>query len=360
MRGFWIFWGIDWKLLAPVAVLIVLSLTTLSSINVIFLKSQLLFLFLSAVAFLFFSQVNYQMLKFYRLPFYIVSLIMLIMILFVGVQIRGATRWFDVIGIRVQLSEVLKPFLLLSFSSFLAQEGRSLKTFGLTLVFLAPLTILIFLQPDLGNALVFVATVMFVLVVFGFPLLWFFLTFLLFVGLLPLAWRLLHAYQRERILTFLYPAKDPLGTSYNALQSIITVGSGMLLGKGFLETTQSSLRFLPERHSDFIFAALSEGLGFVGAFLVCACFAFLFYRMYRIFYQAEDMFGKVFALSAFCLTFIQVFLNIGMNIGIVPVVGIALPFMSYGGSSLLANFILLGLLSSIQKVARQERVLEIR
>lgn len=352
--------SIDWSLIMPVFILVALSLATLSSINVSYLKNQLLFLGIAIFAFFFFSQLNYAVLRFYALPIYIASILILVLILFFGVESRGAVRWFELLGISVQFSEILKPALIISLATYLSKHSLSLKTMVGLLILLFPLVFLIFLQPDFGNAVIYTLTLLLTLIGVGFPLLWFGTGFVLLTILFPLLWRLLQDYQKARLLSFLNPAKDPLGTSYNAIQSVIAVGSGMILGKGFSEATQSGLRFLPERHSDFIFATLSEGLGFVGAILVFGAFAYLLFRVYTIFLTTEDTFGKIIALSSFSLLLTHVFLNLGMNVGFVPVVGITLPFTSYGGSSLLSNFILLGLLSSITNRSSQREVLAIR
>jgi rod shape determining protein RodA len=177
---------------------------------------------------------------------------------------------------------------------------------------------------------------------------------------IPLIWPHLHDYQQQRIITFLNPTADPLGTSYNSMQAIIAVGSGSFFGKGWFQGTQSSLLFLPERHTDFIFATLSEGLGFIGAAFVVLTFGFLCYRVYLIFRDAQDRFTQVFAASFFSLLIVQGFMNIGMNVGLLPIVGVTLPFVSFGGNSLLSNFIFLGILSTMSISQKHKNVLEIK
>jgi rod shape determining protein RodA len=216
------------------------------------------------------------------------------------------------------------------------------------------------LQPDLGDTLIYIGVVFFTLIYVGYPLRYFILSFLPFLFAFPFFWNFLHDYQKQRILTFLNPGNDPLGTSYNAIQSVIAVGSGMFLGKGLGQGTQSGLRFLPERQTDFIFASISEQLGFIGAVILLAAFAFLIYRIYKIFLTADDEFVKIFSVITFFSFSLQIFINIGMNIGIIPIVGVTLPFVSYGGSSLLSNFIFLGLLSSVSGFSKDTEVLEIR
>ena len=353
------FSSIDWFLMIPVAILLVFSLATLFSINQEIFKSQLLFTVISLGVFLFLTQLNPSVLRYYSLPIYITSLILLSTVLVFGSESRGSVRWFEFLGFGIQFSELLKPFLALALASFLPSlRDYSFKSFLSVLVFLSPLVILIFLQPDLGNALIYVFVTIGILIIFGFPYKWFFAGFLIWLATLPLFWLVLHDYQRQRVLTFINPGRDPLDTSYNAIQAVIAVGSGMILGKGLGQGTQAGLRFLPEQHTDFIFATISEELGFIGALAVIICFAVIFYRLYLIIKNSEEKFSKIFSIIVFLILFVHFFINVGMNIGIVPIVGVTLPFVSYGGSSLLSNLILLGLLFAVNKKSRRE-VLEI-
>ena len=351
---------IDWGLLAPALVLVTLSLTTLFSIDIPLFKSQLAFFVIGIFAFLFFSQTNYKTIKIYSVPLYLISIILLSIVLIVGTETRGSVRWLEFLGFRVQFSEILKPFLAISLSSYLSfRNNYSFRTAFLTICFMMPIFFLVFLQPDLGNALTYFATCVLTLIIFGFPLRFFFAGLIFIAGISPVFWKFLHDYQKARIVTYL-SSNDPLGLSYNAIQSVIAVGSGMLIGRGLGLGTQSSLRFLPERHTDFIFATISETLGMVGAILVVLTFAFLLYRIFTIISNQEDLFGKIFSIVAFSLIFLQFFINTGMNIGILPIVGITLPFVSYGGSSLLSGFILLGILSAINSGQSSKKVLEIK
>jgi rod shape determining protein RodA len=352
---------IDWWLIAPALILVTISLTTLLSINFSYFQAQFISLCVALLAFLFFSRINLEFLKQLTIPIYIGSLILLGIIFIIGFESRGATRWINILGTSVQFSEIIKPFLAVAFAAFLANTRHSKpKTFLLTLVLLVPIFSLIALQPDLGSGLIFAFVGLFVLLVTGFPLYLFGLSMLPLLLASPVIWTLLHEYQRQRILTLLHPSLDPLGTSYNSIQAIIAVGSGTFFGKGWFQGTQSSLRFLPERHTDFIFATLAEGIGFIGACVVVLTFAFLCYRVYLIFRDAEDQFSRIFAATAFGFFLIQGAVNIGMNVGYLPVVGVTLPFVSFGGNSLVANFIFLGILSAISSSQKRERVLEIR
>ena len=354
------FGNVDWGLIAPVFVLVALSLATIFSIDIALFKNQLIFLSLSILVFLFFSQADYKIIQHYSLPIYVISIILLLLVLGFGFESRGAARWFEIFGFRVQFSELIKPFLAIALSSFLTnKENYSLRFSFLSICFMLPIASLIFFQPDLGNALIYIFVTFLTLIFFGFPLRLFFVSVVLFIASLPIVWGFLHQYQKQRILTFLHP-KDPLGSSYNAIQSSIAIGAGMLVGRGFGQGTQSALEFLPERHTDFIFATLAEELGFIGAVVVLLCFAFILCRIFLIFSRSEDPFCKLFCVVAFFLILSQFFINIAMNSGFLPIVGISLPFVSYGGSSLLSNFILLGLISSIGRNVVSRKVLEIK
>lgn len=355
------YFRIDWLLLAPVLVLVIISLVTLFSVNPAFFRSQLLSLCIAIIAFLVFSRINIDFLKQFTLPIYLISLGLLAVLFIIGIESRGAVRWIDIFGVRLQFSEVLKPFLAIAFASFLADSGFSKqKTFLLSLLFMSPVALLITLQPDLGSGLIYAFVAIFTLLVVGYSLWWFALLALPVLIASPFVWMLLHDYQKQRVMTFLNPTADPLGTSYNSIQAIIAVGSGTFFGKGWLQGTQSTLRFLPEKHTDFIFATISEGLGFVGATFLVLTFAFLCYRVYIVYQNSHDTFTKIFAVSVFGFFLIQGFVNIGMNVGYLPIVGVTLPFVSFGGSSLLSNFIFLGILSGMSVDQKKKHVLEIR
>lgn len=353
--------SLDWNLLIPVFILLIISLVTLGSLNRLFFSYQLALFILSFIIFIFFTQTDLRILKIYQKFFYIFSLIILGLVLILGIESRGAVRWIEFLGFRLQFSEFLKPFLAISLAAYLSGiERLNFRNFANVFIFLTPLFFLIFLQPDLGNAVIYFLVVLMTIFYAGFSIKYFIFSALPFLITFPLLWKLLHEYQKQRILTFLNPSSDPLGKSYNIIQSIIAVGSGMLIGKGIGQGTQSGLRFLPERQTDFIFATISEQLGLIGVIIVLVCFALILYRILQIFFNSDDKFIKFFCAITFFIFLIQIFVNIGMNLGILPIVGVTLPFVSYGGSSLLSNFIFLGLLCSIGKDATKNRVLEIK
>lgn len=353
---------LDWKLILPIAFLVLISLIILLSLSPLFFQSQLVSVFIGFLFLLFFASLDYRMLKYLMTPFYVGSILVLIAIIFLGVEARGATRWVEFLGLRIQFSEIVKPFLLLSLSSWLVKhdDRLTLSLFIKTFFLIIPVFLLIFWEPDLGNALVYMGTSFLLLFYFGFPIRYFLTMFVIGVLSFPVLWFFLHNYQKARILTFINPRIDPQGSSYNAIQALIAVGSGEFFGRGLGLGTQSQLRFLPERHTDFIFAALSEELGFVGAFAVIVIFTIILYRVFIISRKSQDLFGEVFASAVFFLLLVQGFMNIGMNLGVVPVAGVTLPFLSFGGSSFVSNCIIIGILCSIARSLKKGEVLEIR
>lgn len=353
--------GIDWWLLAPVAVLLIISLVTLLSLNKSLFFSQFFTMAVGIVAFFFFSRIRVETLQRLTVPIYFVSIVLLFIVLVIGFESHGAVRWISIGGFPIQFSEVLKPFLSLALASYLSKNPtRSLRSLITIFILLAPIFGLIAFQPDLGNALIYAGVVLLVLITYGYSLKWFGLMAVPFILVSPIVWNMLHDYQQKRLLTFINPTSDPLGASYNVIQAMIAVGSGMFLGKGLSQGTQSGLRFLPERHTDFIFATLSEGLGFVGAIIVLIAFVILCIRIYIIFNQLDNNFAKIYASIVFAFFLIQFFVNIGMNVALLPVVGVTLPFVSFGGNSLLSNFIFLGILSAMLTTYARHSVLEIK
>lgn len=353
--------GIDWWLLTPVIVLLSISLVTLLSLNKGLFFNQVFTLCIGIVGFYIISRLRIETLQQLALPIYLISLVLLFIVLIIGFESHGAVRWISLFGFPIQFSEVLKPFLALAFASHLSiVDKSSFRSFLMILLLLVPVFLLIAFQPDLGNAVIYAGVVFSVLIVYGFPMRWFLWLSLPFLMVMPILWSILHDYQRSRLLTFLNPTSDPLGASYNVIQAMIAVGSGMFLGKGLSQGTQSGLRFLPERHTDFIFATLSEGLGFIGGLIVILSFFVLCLRIYMVFNELEDSFAKLFAATMFFFFLAHFFINIGMNIGLLPIVGVTLPFVSYGGNSLLSNFIFLGILSAIVFTYSRRHVLEIK
>ena len=292
------------------------------------------------------------------------SLVLLGLVLAMGMKVYGAYRWLDLFGIPVQPSEFAKVALVLVLARVLGGGALAPRSFGnvaVTLVLTALPFLLILVEPDLGTAAVLLPTAVCMLFAAGAPL-WCFLTLALLgagglaVVLSPLARFVLTGYQQERIATFLEPGRDPLGSGWNALQAAIAVGSGGFSGKGFLNGTQSALGFLPRTVSptDFIFPVIAEETGFIGASLLLLVFAFLLTRYLRTAWTAGDPAGSLLATGIAGLLFCHVFVNVGMTIGLLPITGLPLPFVSSGGSFMLSTLAGFGLVQSVH-VRRMRR-----
>ena len=284
--------------------------------------------------------------------FYILNLGALIAVSFFGKVALGAQRWLDLGFFQYQPSETMKLALILILATTLARRS-SPKGLGLgdlvkpMLLALIPFGITAE-QPDLGTALMLMAICVSMVVFIGLRVYIIVVSMALAAIALPLAWNFaLHDYQRNRVLTFIDPARDPRGAGYNSIQSQIAVGSGQLLGKGFRKGSQSQLEFLPEQHTDFIFGVLSEEHGFVGSMTTVGLFAILLILGVRTASQAREKAGALMVIGVLAMVFWHMFVNIGMVIGILPIVGIPLPLLSYGGTSMLTTMFALGLISSV-------------
>jgi rod shape determining protein RodA len=347
-------------LLFPALLLVVFGLISFYILDIYFFKQQLIALGIALVAYFVLLHIDYRAIGYLSKYIYILGIIGLIIVFFVGIEARGSARWLEIFGFRLQVSEVFKPFFLIFIAQFLANSNsKSIVTYLKAIGLFIPVFLLVLKQPDLGNALVYASAFGFMLVMYGFRPLFFVISGLLLAIPLPLFYHTLHQYQKDRITAFLDITHDPYGISYNAIQALISIGSGGFLGKGFGNSTQTLLQFLPERHTDFIFATIAENLGFVGVTILITVYMYFLYRMYNLFQASKDTFTYLVVTAFFFLFLTHVFFNIGMNIALLPIVGITLPFVSYGGSSLLTNFIILGIISQVDKDDKQS-ILEIR
>ncbi|MGH2369459.1 MAG: rod shape-determining protein RodA [Chloroflexota bacterium] len=272
------------------------------------------------------------------------------LVLVAGITVFGAQRWIGYGPFSFQPSELAKVVIIVCLARFWASRedsAGSLKTLLLSLGIVALPVVLVYRQPDLGTSLVLLAAWFGIAFAAGASLKWLGVALAVpFVGF-PLVWRLMKEYMRRRLLAFLAPEKDPLGEGYNLIQARISVGSGGWWGRGLGNGTQTQLNFLRVQHTDFIFAVLGEELGFIGALALLSLFGALFWRCLRVAAHSRDTFGKLLAVGITSMLLFQVFVNIGMNIGLLPVAGIPLPFISVGGSSLISIFIGLGILQSV-------------
>lgn len=282
-------------------------------------------------------------------PLYTVGVLLLFATLVAGTTIKGATRWLNLGVAQIQPSELMKialPMMLAWF--FHSRQGSvSAKDYLTGFAIIAVPVALILKQPDLGTAIL-VATAGFAVIFFaGLPWKWLFTIAGVFLTSLPVIWTLMHDYQRQRILTLLDPTTDPLGKGFHTLQALIAIGSGGVFGKGWMEGTQAHLDFIPERTSDFLFAVFSEEFGLVGNLVLLAMYFALTFISMRIAVNAANTFSKLLAGAITIIFFTYTFVNMGMVSGILPVVGVPLPFMSYGGTALLTLGTCTGMLMAI-------------
>ena len=352
---------LDIGLSVPIFGLAGVSLSILGSTTPALFSQQLVFFLVGLFLFLLFSSIDFRLWPRFSWIFYGLSIILL-SASFLGSQVRGATRWIDIAGIRlIQPSELLKPFLIIFLAAVITRiREHSFWDKLSPFVFFLPVLVIIFKQPDLGNVLVYLLTFIAIEMSAGLSLIYLFAGGFTASVLTPLFWFILKQYQRVRLLSFFNPQSDPAGIGYNAIQAMIAIGSGQLLGLGLGRGTQSHLLFLPEYHTDFVFASLGEELGLLGAFAVLIFYFILLLRILSVFRQTQDGFGRLLAAGVFAQVFVQVFINIGMNLGIMPITGITLPLLSYGGSSIISTFIGLGLVASIARIGKPDRSIVIR
>ncbi len=313
-------------------------------------ERQALRLGLAFVLMIAIAQVPMRLMRGWAAPLYLLGLLLLLLVLLVGEQSKGAQRWLDLGLLRFQPSEMLKlalPMMLAWYLSLRPLPPRLLDLLLASLMIALP-AVMIAKQPDLGTALLVTSAGVVTLFLAG-------LGWRIILGLLglaaagaPLLWAIMHDYQRRRVLTFLDPGSDPLGAGYHIIQSQIAIGSGGVYGKGWLAGTQSQLEFLPERSTDFIFAVLGEELGLSGIIVLMLLYLAVILRGLVIASQASDAFSRLLAGALTMVFFVYLFVNIGMVSGLLPVVGVPLPLISYGGTSLVTLMMGFGILMSIQ------------
>ncbi|MGA7965257.1 MAG: rod shape-determining protein RodA [Gammaproteobacteria bacterium] len=281
--------------------------------------------------------------------FYGLTLLLLLAVLALGATGKGAVRWLDVGIVQFQPAELMKIALPLTLAAFFHDRAPPprWRPILIAVVLITVPAALIAIEPDLGTAILIIGAGAGVLFLAGLPLRWI-ITFSILIGAtLPLGWHFLHEYQRERLLIFLDPQSDPLGAGYHIIQSKIAIGSGSLFGQGFLGGSQAQLDFLPERTTDFVFAVFAEQFGFAGVIALIALFAFIVGRGYVLVARTHTRFGRLFTAGMITTFLLYVVINVGMVAGVVPVVGVPLPLISYGGSSVVTVLASFGILLSI-------------
>ncbi len=350
----------DWGLLGLVMIIGALGLVMIYSAeaagapnvhHVLFKKQMVWFcigLTLMSITFMF----NYKLLDRWGIVFYILSIVLLICVLFFGKYVGGSRRWLALGPLTVQPSELAKVTTIIALAQYYAKrvkiKGFSLRELVVPIIITFIPFLLIVKQPDLGTALLIVLIAASITVFIKIERRSFiFIISTCVITILPMWMFFLKGYQKQRIMTFLNPDRDPLGTGYHIIQSKIAIGSGMVFGKGFLKGTQNALSFLPEQHTDFVVSVLAEEWGFIGTGLTLFVYMLLIVWGLNIAHGCRDTFGTILSLGVTAMIFWQVFINVGMVMGLMPVVGVPLPLVSYGGSSVVTSLIGIGILMNV-------------
>ncbi|MEW5758399.1 MAG: rod shape-determining protein RodA [Candidatus Omnitrophota bacterium] len=342
-----------------------INLYTISKISQIqYIKQvffrQALWMIISFICMFGASKFPYRKLKLFTVPLFIFVCILLIFVSVFGATRLGAQRWIKLWWLNFQPSELAKVSVVLLLAHYFSKKNifyvkQNANQFGIFKALILPFILIlipvgfILKQPDLGTALVLIFIFISMLFIVGINKK--FIIFFILASLLlaPFFWNSLKPYQKDRILVFINPNLDPLGAGYTIIQSKIAVGSGRIFGKGLVDATQSRLRFLPEAHTDFIFASFCEKWGFIGVLILFSLYYLLIYQTLNIAEKTKDMFGKLLSYGIVLSLGMQIFINISMNLGLLPIVGLPLPIMSYGGSSLVITFLSLGILLNISR-----------
>lgn len=341
--------AVNWHILLSALLLISIGILVIYSSSKELGMQQLIYAFFGFSLFLFVSQLDLHSLEKFIKPLFFLVIILLVLVSILGIETRGSIRWIPVGFFNIQPSEFAKVALILLLGLFWTKNSPTLGNTLKSLLWISPVVFLVFRQPDLGSTLTLIAIWFGMMLATKVSMKKVLILILIAVLVIPSSWIFLHDYQRQRLLSFLQPESDPLGQGYNLIQSTIAVGSGQIFGKGLGSGTQSRLRFLPEFRTDFIFASIAEEMGFVGSLIILSLYLYLLAFCLKVANKAEDKFYFLLTIGVFSMLLFQVFVNIGMNIGLLPITGITLPLISYGGSSLLATLICLGIVASVAK-----------
>ena len=320
-------------------------------------KRQILFVGISLIVFFVVSRINYGVWENYAVPIYFGCLILLFSVLLFGQEINNTKGWFVIFGFGIQPAEVAKVAFIIIMAKYFSRikvNDHSFRHIIVSAVYCALPVFLIVLQPDFGSASVFIGIWLIMILNWGVKKKYLVVLGILGVILMAFTWSfVLSDRQQDLILTAFNPERDPAGTGYHVIQSMTAIGSGKMYGKGLGFGSQSQLHFLPEAHTDFIFASIGEELGFLGALALMIGFVLLFFEMFRIARNSADNFGRFLIEGAMAMLFIQFIVNVGMNLGVFPVIGLPLPLVSYGGSSLIVEFFLLAIIANIHITGKE-------
>lgn len=355
----------DWAIFMVVLALSIIGIMTIYSATrplpyteqQSFYLKQLYWLFLSILCLVLIVSIDYRWFSRFAYIFFAIGIILLIAVLIAGKTGMGAQRWISLGAISFQPSEFFKLLFILTISRYLADiEYKNMLGFReilkMGLIFVVLPLLLIFKQPDLGTAVMLVFIFLSIVITSGTKKKLLIVAVIIAVISIPfignIFWSGLKDYQKQRIIAFVEPESNPRGTSYHITQSKVTIGSGGIFGKGYLKGTQGPLRFLPERHTDFIFSVFAEEWGFAGSIFLFLLYLFVILRGFDTAKKARDIEGRYLAIGVTFMLSFYFIINVGMALGLIPVVGVPLPFMSYGGTALLSNFLAIGILINVR------------
>lgn len=347
----------DILLAIGIAVLVAFGFSAIFSVELsrgsenVFLQKQAIALGIGIVVSAMIASMNYHIMRYGARGLYIVGILSLVLVLIFGRTLNGSTGWFVFGGFAFQPVEFMKVALIVMLAWYCSQRAKrrfSWRDLAISGVLVAAPVLLLMAQPDLGGAALLVGTWVIFILFAGIRISQIVAASALILCVVGVGWfGVFDQYQKDRVLTFLDPSRDPLRTGYNVIQAKIAIGSGGLWGRGLGDGSQSQLRFLPESQTDFVFAVIAEELGFVGVCLLFSAFILVFWRMITLARRAEDTFGAYICIGAFSVILTEVVVHVGANISLMPATGVALPFVSYGGSSLLLSFVFFGMVQSV-------------
>ena len=330
-------------------ILVVFGSVILDSLAPRLFPLYFVYIFVAALAFLFFSNIDFDVVALFSKYFYGISVFLLILTLIIGRVTRGTIRWIPLGPFTLQPAELIRPFLLVFFATYLTRNEVTLEKVLKALGLLAIPALLIMTQPSLGVSILTVIGFTGVLIASKFNKKYLLTGLLVLAFSLPILWLVLAPYQKQRILAYLEPSSDPLGAGYNSLQSTIAAGAGKIFGTGLGKGVQTQLSFLPEKQTDFVFAATAEELGFVGASLLLLVSFYILFRLTQIMEHSQSAAARAYVSGFFLSYLVQIFIHAGMNMGMLPITGIPFPLVSAGGSSLLATMVGLGIAVGAKK-----------
>lgn len=345
-------------MLIPIILILALGITVIFSSNQTLAAQQLIFAFLGIGGYFLMRWFDYRALSGFIKTLYTITIILLVITWIIGFETRGSTRWISVGALNFQPSEFAKPVLILTLAWFWSRNKASWISIFKSFLYALPIFLLIFIQPDLGTSLAILSIWGGLLIASNISIKKLIMFLLIGLLILPASWFFMQDYQRDRLISFVSPEQDPQGIGFHSIQSTIAVGSGGVFGRGLGRGTQSRLQFLPEFRTDFIFAFIAEEFGFVGSSIVLVLYSIILLLIFQSLNRSRDRFGELICIGVLFMISVQIFVNIGMNVGLLPITGITLPLLSYGGSSLISVLICLGLVASVGKFSSKKRSVE--